>query len=309
MTDKNVLLFLDSSEQTSALTLSLAQLNFYSILVHEVESAQKVLENKTIDLIITKNYLPNLSLKSSTKTPSLYIYDGKTEVSDISLFNTIFDLNDYEEHIFKISLAMKKDFKELGLPYNLMAQQQMIKSLWHLMDRQKGPALELTLSTSVEKFCVKGCPFISTRNAPDFEQGSYQLVTILDERGHLYCKHLSSCKLRDFEKFAKEQDSSRTERKNNDYFFCKEDDFKKNLLDLSVSLKKEIDFFFEWKNRYCTTKCEKIKKGIDFKVGDVLISKWQDFLKNDSFYCVEADCPLNDFFRFKIFKVVTRNEE
>src|SRR3989339_1018103 len=272
---KNALIFLDASDPTNNLNLALTELDYSYTAVSDIASVQNEIATKKIDLLITRLKLSAEELTTTSLcAKTIYIWDKDDSIVNYSIANTILDLKDYEEIIFKIRSTDKTLLATGGLPYQMNFYYHLIKAQKISLAQTQSSETSFDLLSSAELFCHNQCKFITPQSSAEFDPNTYQAVSMLDERGHLFCKFLSECKLRAYAKHLKETAASAAASKISDYLKidkAKEDpaNLDNIFTDLLEKIKKGADYFFDFKNLFCINKCAKIKKGIDFELNDI----------------------------------------
>ncbi|HQH26600.1 MAG TPA: hypothetical protein PLP17_04315, partial [Oligoflexia bacterium] len=170
----------------------------------------------------------------------------------------------------------------------------------------RSPAFSLTLAQAAEQYCTTHCLHGEhfQEIAPQ-DRDKYRLLSAKVLVGQRVCEKRDGCRLLSFAQHLSDSGSELAHTPLRDIFapvaaagWLSAFDSQLDNSSRFIALIKEAVM------TYCVKYCTHSKKGIEFTEGDVFLSEWTDLMKNSCDYCPERNCPVSDFMRIFISRIV-----
>ncbi|NTV30334.1 MAG: hypothetical protein HGA80_09660, partial [Candidatus Omnitrophica bacterium] len=158
------------------------------------------------------------------------------------------------------------------------------------------------LPASVKYFCENACPQARTREAiPPAELEQYRLLNPFSERGALYCRHRTDCRLWKFQEQvpAEACTFAPVGMLCTDGVTSPETGLLKTIVMIEENVAKTMQRVDRLRLDYCTGQCDQRREDLAPRKGDTIFSSFRESLTRNCFsYCPQQDCPLMCFFEY-----------
>ena len=196
--------------------------------------------------------------------------------------------------------------------YHMLRAGMLLRHLQHLITGiAADDGLQVGMQEGIYEFCVGTCPHaVSGDEKTGGDAKNYHLLTVSVQHGTRQCAFYETCKLHRFADWLQKEHAALFNKRPCEAMPQAGESVRpETMSDMLGRLIEQqtaaIAQLYEVKKNFCTSCCDVVRNGTDFKEGDVLISEWADMFRNQCVYCPQPDCPLNRFFELLVYRLKT----